>query len=280
MTTRGISISIAASAAILAASSVPAAADWHGQRGGYAYRGRCGPGWRAAVFSTAARVLSAAGVLPTTAGLLPAPASLRRATGILCAAKVLRAMSRPSRTDAPDLRLSRAEYRLWSEQQPTGRFERIYGIVVAIAPERAVHNRRKAQAWAALRRAVQTAGLPCEVYTDGMTVEVGNSDYEPDVVLHCGKRLPDDALAIPDPLVIVEVLSPSTSSADRAFKLGEYFRMPSLRHYLIIWADKQQIVHHRRRDDSSDLDTRIAVDGDIILNPPGITVSVYDIYAD
>ena len=50
------------------------------------------------------------------------------------------------------------------------------------------------------------------------------------------------------PLVIVEVLSPSTSATDRAWKLREYFRLASVRHYLIVWADRQQIVHHQRDD--------------------------------
>lgn len=89
-------------------------------------------------------------------------------------------------------------------------------MAVAKPPERASHNLRKALAWQVLRQAVQAAGLPCEVYTDGMTVEVGDSDYEPDAVVHCGARLPDDAAAVPTPIIIEEVLSPSTSATDRA----------------------------------------------------------------
>jgi Uma2 family endonuclease len=73
----------------------------------------------------------------------------------------------------PVVRMSRDEYRAWAEQQLTGRFERVNGVVVAMAPERAGHNPRKALVWQALRQAVQAARQPCEVYTDGMTVEVG-----------------------------------------------------------------------------------------------------------
>ena len=94
----------------------------------------------------------------------------------------------------PVARMSREEYRAWAEQQPAGRFERVNGVVVAMAPERAGHNRRKALVWQALRRTVQAAGAPCEVYTDGMTVEVEDSDHEPDAVVHCGSKLPDDAV--------------------------------------------------------------------------------------
>jgi Uma2 family endonuclease len=111
-----------------------------------------------------------------------------------------------------------------------------------------------------------------------MTVEVGDSDHEPDAVLRCGARLPDDAVVVPDPLVIVEVLSPSTSATDRAWKLQEYFRLPSLRHYLIIWADQQQIVHHRCGI-SGEIETQIVKTGDMTLDPPGITVALNDIYS-
>jgi Uma2 family endonuclease len=174
--------------------------------------------------------------------------------------------------------MTREEYRAWAEQQPAGRFERVNGVVVAMAPERAGHNRRKALVWQVLRQAVQVAGLRCDVYTDGMTVEVGDSDYEPDAVVHCGDSLPDDAVTVPDPLIIVEVLSPSTSATDRAWKLQEYFRLPSLRHYLIVWADKQQVAHHRRSEDQA-IETYTVIGGEIRLEPPGVTIRVDDIYA-
>ena len=125
---------------------------------------------------------------------------------------------------------------------------------------------------------VQAAGAPCEVYTDGMTVEVEDSDYEPDAVVHCGSKLPDDAVTVPDPMIIVEVLSPSTSATDRAWKLREYFKLPSLRHYLIVWADKQQIAHHRRGDDGA-IETHAISGGEMRLDPPGITIRVEGIYA-
>jgi len=122
--------------------------------------------------------------------------------------------------------------------------------------------------------------LPCEVFADGATIEVGDSDYEPDAVLRCGAdRLPDDAIAVPDPLVIVEVLSPSTSGVDRGLKLRDYFRVPSLRHYLIVWPDIRRIVHHARRPDG-DVTTERVTDGDIALDPPGITLLFDDFYID
>ena len=140
----------------------------------------------------------------------------------------------------PELRMSRDEYRRWTEQQPSGRFERIDGVVSAMAPERASHADRKALVWLALRQAIAAAELDCHVYPDGMTVEVDDNDFEPDAVLHCGERLPGDAIAVPEPMVVVEVLSPSTRGDDPTRKLVAYFRVPSVQHYLVLWADSRR----------------------------------------
>jgi Uma2 family endonuclease len=187
--------------------------------------------------------------------------------------------------DEPVGRMSRDEFRAWAEQQRSGRFERINGVVVrrdgasAMAPERASHNLRKFRIAQALDAAVRAANLPCDVYTDGMTVEVDDSDYEPDAIVHCGSKLPDDAIAVSDPLIIVEVLSPSTRAIDRAWKLAEYFKLPSVQHYLVVWPDKQQIVHHRRGADGL-IEGHSFIGGEITLDPPGIVIAVEDVYAN
>jgi Uma2 family endonuclease len=189
-------------------------------------------------------------------------------------------MANVAASPEPELRMTRDEYRRWAEAQPKGRFERIEGVVVAMAPERAGHNDVKLQAWLALRQAVAAAGLPCHVYGDGMTVEVDDSDFEPDAVLHCGARLPRDAIAVPEPLVVVEVLSPSTRGGDLTRKLVAYFRVPSVQHYLIFWADRPQVIHHRRREDGQGVETRMLTEGEIRLDPPGISITLAEVYGE
>ena len=44
--------------------------------------------------------------------------------------------------------------------------------------------------------------------------------YEPDAVVHCGAKLPDDTIAVPDPIIVVEVLSPSTSASEKPTMLA------------------------------------------------------------
>ena len=168
-------------------------------------------------------------------------------------------MANPALNPEPDLLMSRQDYRRWADEQPSGRFERIEGVVVTIAPERASHADRKALIWLALRQAIAAAELPCHVYPDGMTVEVDESDFEPDAVLHCGERLSGDAVAVPNPMVVVEVLSPSTRGDDLTRKLVAYFELPSVQHYLVFWADRPQAIHHRRVKEG--IETRMMTKG-------------------
>ena len=82
---------------------------------------------------------------------------------------------------------------------------------------------------------------------------------------------------MPNPVVVVEVLSPSTRHIDAQIKLVGYFRLPSVAHYLVIDPDKPLIIHHARNADGTIL-TRIVNDGAISLNPPGIEIAVADVY--
>lgn len=170
-------------------------------------------------------------------------------------------------------RMTSDEFLAWAMQQPEGqRYELVEGEVVAMAPERVIHSRVKLRVARRLAEAVEAAGLPCEVFTDGMAVQVDEGTaYEPDALLRCGAPLPDDAIVVPDPIVIVEVASPSTQSLDAGAKLADYFRLSSLRHYLILRAKARVAILHSR-DESGTITTRIIRDGPIALDPPGITV--------
>jgi Uma2 family endonuclease len=182
-------------------------------------------------------------------------------------------MGKSAMTHEPETYMTRADYRTWAEQHSGGRFERHQSIVVAMPLERAGHSLRKAAVRDELLRGVRAVGLPCQVYPDGMTIEVGGSDYEPDAVLRCGPRPPNDAIASPDPLMVVKVLSPRTSAIDRSHKLQEYFRVPSLRHYLIVWPDIQRVMHHRVTPGDA-LATEVCTEDEIRLDPPGIAISL------
>lgn len=174
-------------------------------------------------------------------------------------------------------RLTRDEFRRWAESQ-TQRYERMAGEPVAMAPERTVHIRLKSRVWLALDRAIRAAGLDCEAIADGLTVEVDeDTDYEPDAVVNCGPRLDGEAIVATNPVIVVEVLSPSTQSIDSSDKLADYFRVPSIQHYLIVRAKRREIIHHARS--GADIVSRAINIGAIRMDPPGISIDVAEVYA-
>src|SRR5438874_1043988 len=90
-------------------------------------------------------------------------------------------------------------------------------------------------------------------------------------------ELSPEALEVPNPIIIVEVLSPSTRRVDVSLKLIGYFRMPSVAHYLIVDPAQPSIIHHARQA-NGDILTRIVTGGSITLGPPGIEIALADIY--
>jgi hypothetical protein len=68
-----------------------------------------------------------------------------------------------------------------------------------------------------------------------------------------------------------------TRHIDLSAKLADYFRLPSIAHYLIVDPEKPRIIHHARAIDDAIL-TRIVNDGTIRLDPPGLELAMPDIY--
>jgi Uma2 family endonuclease len=169
------------------------------------------------------------------------------------------------------------EFLVWAEVQP-GRWELYNGVPYAMAPERAGHGEIKFGVQTALVQGIRKAGLPCYMLPDGATVRVSqHTAHEPDALVYCGQKLPSDAIEVPNPVIVVEVASPSTRKVDASLKLTGYFRLPSVQHYLIIDPDGPPVVHHRLQADGTIL-TSIVHDGALTLDPPGIEVEVAEIF--
>ncbi len=169
-------------------------------------------------------------------------------------------------------RMTVEEFLPWAEGKE-GRWELHDGEPVMMAPERAIHARTKARAFSALDRALRVGGLPCEAFPDGMTVRVDTqTDYEPDASVVCGSKPPADALAIDNPIIVVEVLSPSTAALDHGRKLSGYFSLPTVQHYLILDPDRRVAIWHKRGRDA--IETRVLSEGSMRLDPPGLDLAV------
>jgi Uma2 family endonuclease len=173
-------------------------------------------------------------------------------------------------------RMTVDEFLSWAEGRP-GRYELLRGEVVSMSPETVGHLEAKAAVYDALRAAIRTAGLDCHALPDGATVRVDSvTAYEPDAIVYCGAKLPPSAVEIPSPVVVVEVLSPSTQRIDTTLKLADYFRVPSIMHYLVVDPAQRSLVHHARNAGDT-ITTRVVIEGSITLAPPGIVLALTDI---
>jgi Uma2 family endonuclease len=177
----------------------------------------------------------------------------------------------------PRTRMTVDEYLAWAEGQP-GRYELLDGVVFAMSPEGAGHAERKAAVHAALLSGIRARGVHCYALPDGMTVRIDKSTaYEPDALVYCGTKLAPSAIEVTNPVIVVEVLSPSTRHIDLSAKLADYCRLPCIAHYLIVDPERPRVIYHARSSGETIL-TRIVTEGSIRLDPPGITLAMTDIY--
>lgn len=172
------------------------------------------------------------------------------------------------------VKMTADEFIAWGLRQDSGRYELEKGEVLKMSPERTRHVRAKSRLWRLLDDAIATAGLGAEVFADGLAVQVDERTvYEPDALVRTGPRLGDDDVKTSDPVIVVEVLSPSTERRDSVTKLAGYFRLGSVRHYLILDPEEAAIVHHFR-DDGGAIRTEIATEGLLRLDSPGLDLDL------
>lgn len=144
-----------------------------------------------------------------------------------------------------DARMSVSEFRLWAEPRPDDeRWELLDGEPVLMAPPRERHQRivtnliRRIDALAELRGCSAMPGLGI------LSAAMDDFAPIPDVVVRCGPPVPDGYAA--DPILVAEVLSPSTMSRDRGRKTDFYRTVPSLTTFLIVYADEARVEVWRR----------------------------------
>jgi Uma2 family endonuclease len=173
--------------------------------------------------------------------------------------------------------LTTEEFLLWAEGKG-GRWELFDGVPAMMSPERLAHTRVKKLVAAALDDGLRRALLPCEAVTGGLAVRIdAQTAFEPDASVVCGPRRPDDTIVVSDPVIVVEVLSPSTAAMDHGRKLSDYFSLPSVEHYLILDPERRVAIHHKRGGGDA-IETRVLSEGAVKLDPPGFEVAVESLF--
>jgi Uma2 family endonuclease len=152
-------------------------------------------------------------------------------------------------TDQIPDRMTEEEY-LAFERASDVRHEYRDGYVYAMAGATREHNLITGNVFR--RIANQLEGKPCETYTLDMKVRItrsGRYNY-PDVVVVSGKPVFLEAHkdVLINPLLIVEVLSPSTKARDRSEKFRDYRSIESFAEYVLIAQDKMFAEHFVKRN--------------------------------
>jgi Uma2 family endonuclease len=158
-------------------------------------------------------------------------------------------------------------------------WELVEGRIVGMTNPSERHEQIVANVGVPLRQAVGPKG--CRVYFGGMRIQIsddarGLNKARPDLLVRCGAVTGKNYVT--DPLVVVEVLSPSTIDTDRGDKLRFYKRLPTLTHIVLIYQDQQRAEHYRRGNSGWDLEVLIHPDDLLRFEALGCTVSLSDAY--
>ncbi|GJD57597.1 Uma2 family endonuclease [Methylobacterium dankookense] len=147
-----------------------------------------------------------------------------------------------------DARMSVAEYQIWVESRPDDeRWELLDGEPVLMSPPGERHQTIVLNLIQRLNDLVEVRG--CRALPGLAVLSEAADDYAPipDVVMRCGPLLADGYAT--DPVLVAEVLSPSTILKDRGRKAEFYRTVSSLQVFLIVYQNEPRVEVWRRGTD-------------------------------
>ncbi len=125
---------------------------------------------------------------------------------------------------------------------------------------------------------------PCKSYQSDLRVHIPKTGLftYPDVLVICGKpKFLEKAHldTVLNPVLIVEILLPSTADYDKGAKFENYRTIESLQDYVLIWQDKKRVARYTKKsDDTWLLRDFIGDEAEIILGSIDCTLTMEDIY--
>lgn len=129
------------------------------------------------------------------------------------------------------------------------RYELVDGVPVAMSAPSGAHQILAVNFARRLAEALDDR-VPCSARSEAPIAVDGRDDtcHVADLAVTCQPHEPGQRTT-PEPLVVVEILSPSTENRDRKVKLPDYRALPSVAEIVLV--DQQQVYCevHRRLDD-------------------------------
>lgn len=128
------------------------------------------------------------------------------------------------------------------------RHEYLDGVVYEMAGASQNHNRIIRNLLNSLTNHLRNS--PCEPFSENIKVRVNEEVfYYPDVLVTCEGNF-NNPYYSEHPILVIEVISPSTAQTDRREKLRSYQQMPSVHEYVIVEQDLISVEIHRRQPDA------------------------------
>ena len=142
------------------------------------------------------------------------------------------------------------------------RYELYDGEAFAMSGGSENHSLVSGNAFSAFKLRAKPRG--CQTHGPDLYVrpeDDNRSAMSPDVYVRCGPPISSGQYYASDPLIIVEVLSPSTMRFDRGEKLRRYQDFPSLQHVILLYQDEYRAEMWTRPPEGS---TATDVDGNLL----------------
>jgi len=163
------------------------------------------------------------------------------------------------------------------------RFEYFDGEIVSMAGEKAEHSDIASNVVYSLRDKLK--GRDCRVNGADLavkTVKAWPFRY-PDVSVVCGERVIEDMQGIDmlvNPLLLIEVLSPSTAAYDHNEKFVAYQAIESFKEYLLVSQERPHVTRYVRQPDNGWLRYDIiGLESNVEISSVGVTLPLGDIYS-
>jgi Uma2 family endonuclease len=177
----------------------------------------------------------------------------------------------------PKIKIGVEDY-LKGENSSEIRHEFVYGEIFAMAGTSDRHNRIAGNIFSRIDNHLGNSRF--ETFIESVKLKADEQTfYYPDVMVACDKQ-PKSAYYREEPILLVEILSPSIERTDRHEKLAVYKNIPSLREYLIVSQDKIYVEVHRRINDGENWQTEIydEIDAEILLDSIDFSLTLAEIY--
>jgi Uma2 family endonuclease len=173
-------------------------------------------------------------------------------------------------------RMTAAEFFRWQERQEY-RYELVDGVPRMMVGAMRRHDRIVVNLLRELSNRLRGTG--CQPFTADTAVVIPNGNVRrPDVGVDCG-RFDDTAMHADLPVLVVEVLSPSTRRFDTRDKLDEYKSVASIRTVLLVDPEQPSVTAWERAPDATWRSRSIAgIENELAVDAPGLTIKLRDVY--